>query len=232
MSVCVLISANVEWRAACELLSPADVRPSPCGEWFWHDIAIHGQAEATLFFHGGWGKIAAAASAQYVIDHWAPALLVNLGTCGGFRGLIERGEVVLVERTVVYDIVEQMGDPDEAIAYFSTALDLAWLREPYPHAARRTALVSADRDIIAADIPLLARKYGAVAADWETGAIAWVAARNGTRCLILRGVSDLVDGAGGDAYDGNAQVFADGARAVMAKLVEALPAWLDCATSS
>ena len=35
-------------------------------------------------------------------------------------------------------------------------------------------------------------ELGAVACDWESGAIAWVAARNHLPCLILRGVSDLV----------------------------------------
>ena len=41
-----------------------------------------------------------------------------------------------------------------------------------------------------------------MALDWESGAIAWVAARNQTRCLILRGVTDLVGEAGDEAYDG------------------------------
>lgn len=49
-----------------------------------------------MFFHGGWGKIAAVASAQYVIDRWSPELLVNLGTCGGFEGEITKGTIILV----------------------------------------------------------------------------------------------------------------------------------------
>ncbi|MGQ9554822.1 MAG: 5'-methylthioadenosine/S-adenosylhomocysteine nucleosidase family protein [Anaerolineae bacterium] len=72
----------------------------------------------------------------------------------------------------------------------------------------------------------LRERYGAVAGDWESGAIAWVAARNGTRCLILRGVSDLVGSSGGEAYAGNIEAFAAGAQAVLARLVHALPEWL------
>jgi adenosylhomocysteine nucleosidase len=68
-----------------------------------------------------------------------------------------------------------------------------------------------------------------VAADWESGAIAWVAARNGVRCLILRGVSDLVGGDSGDAYEGNLQVYLDGAATVMRNLVAHLPEWLEAA---
>ena len=90
---------------------------------------------------------------------------------------------------------------------------------------RRTLLVSADRDLIVEDIPQLKAQYGAVAGDWESGAIAWVAARNNTRCLILRGVTDLVGASGGEAY-GNYHVFDENARTIMGQLVKALPAWL------
>lgn len=75
-------------------------------------------------------------------------------------------------------------------------------------------------------MPALKARFGAVAGDWESGAIAWVATRNGVRCLILRGVSDLVGGGCGDAYGGNVQVYVDGAAAVMRSLIEHLPAWL------
>ena len=44
----------------------------------------------------------------------------------------------------------------------------------------------------------LREKYGAVGADWESGAIAWTAARNEVPCLILRAGSDLVGAAGGE----------------------------------
>lgn len=59
-------------------------------------------------------------------------MIVNLGTCGGFRGEIERGEILLVERTIVYDIVEQMTDPEAAIAQYTTDLDLSWLGAELP----------------------------------------------------------------------------------------------------
>src|SRR5262249_309751 len=99
--VAVLISANTEWKVLHETLHGEDQRSS-MGEWFVREVAGH----PVLFFHGGWGKIAAAASTQYVIDRWRPELLVNLGTCGGFAGKAEVGDVVLAAKTVVYDIVE------------------------------------------------------------------------------------------------------------------------------
>jgi adenosylhomocysteine nucleosidase len=67
----------------------------------------------------------------------------------------------------------------------------------------------------------------AVEANWESGAIAWVAARNRTPCLILRGVTDLVGERGGEAY-GDLDFFAESAESVMRQLVVMLPGWLDC----
>jgi adenosylhomocysteine nucleosidase len=71
------------------------------------------------------------------------------------------------------------------------------------------------------------KQFNASAADWESGAIAWTAARNQTRCLILRGVSDLVDENGGEAYV-EAGLFDRRAAGIMDRLLDALPTWLDC----
>ena len=90
----------------------------------------------------------------------------------------------------------------------------------------RGLLVSADRDIVVEDIPMLIEKYDAVAADWESGAIAWVAQKNNTRLLILRGVTDLVGGDGGEAY-GNIELFHERTKTVMRELFRQLPEWLN-----
>lgn len=217
----ILISATSEWRAVRRLFSSQLILTSPFGEYF----DIHLEGWDCVFFFGGWGKISAAASTQYVIDHHHPDLLVNLGTCGGFRGEIEQGDIVLVEKTIVYDIIEQMGDFDEHIAFYTTLLDLSWLNEPYPISVRRTILVSGDRDLLVDQVAELKQRYHAVAGDWESGAVAWTANRNGVRLLILRGVTDLVDEQGNPAY-GDLDYFERESFRVMEKLVNALPAWL------
>ena len=72
---------------------------------------------------------------------------------------------------------------------------------------------------------MLVQKYQAVAADWESGAIAWVAKRNGVRTLILRGVTDLVGADGGEAY-GDYELFVQRTNGIMKKLFDQLPKWL------
>ncbi len=223
----VIISSDIEWEQLLRLFPDAAPEQSPYGAMFVKSMQLERGAKDVLFFQGGWGKIAAAASAQYVLSRWSPELLVNLGTCGGFRGEAETHEILLVESTIVYDIMEAMTDQDEAVEHYGTRLDLSWLNGDLPMPVRRTKLVSADRDLRPADIPWLRESFEASAADWESGAIAWTAKRNRTRCLILRGVSDLVGEEGGDAYDGNVDVFAENAGRILQRLVTALPAWLE-----
>ncbi|MFN8513618.1 MAG: hypothetical protein U0841_13735 [Chloroflexia bacterium] len=137
----VLISATSEWRAVRASYPASTPHPSPFGEWFAVSLAVAGRAMPIVFAQGGWGKIAAAASTQYAIDRWAPPLVINLGTCGGFRELIERGTIVLAERTVVYDIIERMGDLEAAIAPMQpTSISPGWEMTSPPGAARPARL--------------------------------------------------------------------------------------------
>lgn len=216
----VLISANAEWRPLRKILNPAKVESSPFGEFFTDDA----EGARLLFFHGGWGKMAAAASTQYVIDRWKPQALLNLGTCGGIAGAVDRGATILATKTIVYDIVERMGNPDEAIAERSTSTPPAFTRAPFPSPVTLSPLVSADADLAPADTTRLRQRYNAVAADWESGAIAWVAQANSIPVLILRTVSDLVGTNGGEAY-GDLQLFEQRTETIMRQLLSGLPAW-------
>jgi len=141
------VYADAEWHVVRSLFPTIEASSTPLGEWFAVSLLHGSDINPVLFFHGGWGKIAAAASAQYVIGRWEPDLLVNLATCGGFAGLVEPAEVVLASRTVVYAIYEQMGDLDEAVDHYAAEVDLNWLGDDHQHPVRRTVLVSADRDL-------------------------------------------------------------------------------------
>ena len=221
MRVVVIISAITEWNAVKEVLSPVEIQVTPYGERF----------EATLdentftFFHAGWGKAASAGAMQYVVDHFSPELTINLGTCGGFDGEVELGDIILVERTFLYDIVELMGDFGSVPDYYASALDLGWIPEPHPYPVRRGILASADSDLLPEKIPQL-KAQGAIAADWESAALAWVAQKNGARLLILRAVSDLVSEKGGEAYD-NIELFKERTKGIMHHLLGQLAGWVE-----
>jgi adenosylhomocysteine nucleosidase len=228
--IVILISANVEWNSISRLHHNVKMKTSPYGQWFEISIQVlndSGQLHPleVIYFHGGWGKISAAASTQYIIDIWQPELLINFGTCGGFQGEVERGTIILAEKTIVYDIIEQMYKSEDHINQYTTVIDLSWLDTNYPLPVQRSLLVSGDRDLIQEQVPELKTRFSAIAGDWESGAIAYVAAKNGTRTLILRGVSDLVGEAGGEAYD-DVLIFEENSYLILKKLVESLPAWI------
>lgn len=220
MKVVVIISAIAEWQAIKHVLNPSDIQRTPYGECF---EAILSRQQFT-FFHAGWGKAASAGGMQYVIDRYSPDLTINLGTCGGFDGEVKLNDVILVERTFVYDIVELMGDFGAVPDYYASNLDLSLLPEPYPYPARRGTLASADSDLPPERISHL-KAQGAIAADWESAALAWVAQKNGARLLILRAVSDLVSEEGGEAYN-NIVLFKKRTMGIMNRLIEQLPGWV------
>jgi adenosylhomocysteine nucleosidase len=220
VKVVALISAITEWAAVKDVLTPVNIQNTPYGESFLASV----DSQEVTFFHAGWGKAASAGAMQFVIDHYAPDLTVNLGTCGGFEGVVELGEIILVERTFIYDIVELMGDFDSVLEYYASDLGLNWLPEPYPHPVRCGVLASADSDLLPEKIPQL-KAQGAIVADWESASLAWVAQKNDARLLILRSVSDLVNEQGGEAY-GNLQLFKERTKGIMRRLIEQLPDWI------
>ena len=223
IQIAVMISAHAEWDCAISYYKNPTVVSTPAGAYFNRELANR----RVLFFHAGWGKVASAAAAQYIIDHWSPALIINLGTCGGFAGEVEVGDIILPNETLIYDIYERMGDPKSALDHYRTRLDLSFLCLPFPRDVRITRLISADQDIDPDLVIKLKEEYEAVAADWESGTIAWVAQHNRTDCLILRVVSDLVDGMGGELY--NQGSFTDRTREVFTPLLMTLPNWIRCA---
>ena len=215
-----MISAIAECNAVRRIIPEMIIEASPFGDTAFLRL---GQRDLKVY-HSGWGKISSAAMMQYAIDHDRADLYVNLGTCGGFEGALELGDIVLVERTFIYDIVELMGDLDIK-SYYASSLDLSWLPDPPPFPIRRGILASADSDLPPAKIEYL-RSEGAIAGDWESGALAWVARKNGARLLILRGVSDLVNDKAGEAYD-NLPLFEERTQGIMQTLFSQLPHWLD-----
>ena len=97
--VVVLISADSEWKEVKTLFPGKPYRTQPYGEFFSYRPDV-------LVVQGGWGKISAAASAQYVIDRWKPATIINLGTCGGFEGSIVA--VDFYDTTSVVRVAEEL----------------------------------------------------------------------------------------------------------------------------
>jgi adenosylhomocysteine nucleosidase len=118
---------------------------------------------------------------------------------------------------VIYDICERSGGQDEMIERFTSELPEC---PAMPACVKRGTLVTGDQDADPARIKCLRLQYGAIAADWESGAVAYVAYQcNGIQCRILRVVSDMV--ASGDIV--NNQTFEERIDRYLPTLLEKLP---------
>ncbi len=217
----ILISADGEWQALLRNTLPSTLHPTPYGDYFVQVIADF----PVVFMRAGWGKVSTAGASQFAIGAFHPQLLINLGTCGGLEGLAEIGEILCVSETAFYDIFEGMADYAQAIEFYDSKADLSWLPEELPEHTRRARLVSADQDIQPRAYERLTQEFGAVAADWESAAFAWVAKRNGIPWLILRGVSDLVSPTKAET-EGNLSLWQARTDQIMEDLINQLPWYL------
>jgi adenosylhomocysteine nucleosidase len=112
-----------------------------------------------------------------------------------------------------------------ANADYTTQLDLSWLPAGLPPGVIKAPMVSADKDLIPQEIAGLSAQYQAIAGDWESAAIAYVAQRNHKKVLILRGVTDLV-GHTRSETTARPQLWKQRTETVMGLLLEQLPFWI------
>jgi adenosylhomocysteine nucleosidase len=216
-SIAIIISANTEWEAVKSIYKPEknQLSQTPYGEIFKIEI---NQIPINIFY-GGWGKISAAASTQFIIDNYKPELIINLGTCGGFECQVKSGELIQVTKALCYDIYEKMFDSKAAVDHFTTILKTDWLNI---EGLKKEIIVSGDRDIDPKDIDYLIEEYGAKAGDWESASIAFAADKNKTNLVIIRGVSDIISKSHGEAYN-DSNIFINNTAIIMDKLFKLLP---------
>jgi adenosylhomocysteine nucleosidase len=216
-SIAIIISANTEWKALKSIYKPekSTISHTPYGEMFKFKV---NQIPINVFY-GGWGKISAAASAQYIIGNYKPELIINLGTCGGFEGQIRSGDLIHATKALSYDIYEKMFDSKAAIDNFTTNINNDWLNIK---GLKRETIVSGDKDIDPKDIDYLNKEFEAKAGDWESASIAFVADKNKTDLVIIRGVSDVISKTHGEAYN-DTNIFIYNTAVIMNKLFKLLP---------
>ncbi len=223
LKIAVVIASDIEWASFLKIYNVIERISYPYGEYC---IFVRGEAELN-FFHIGWGKISSAAATQYIIDNWKPSSVINIGTCGGIAGRASTGDVIFVTDTTIYDFHVEIGDPLVEMMHYKVCFNHDWLGETLPEAVIRGGILSGDRDLCASDIPHLLENHEALAADWESGAIAFVSSRNVTPCIILRYVSDVVSPEGGEVYGDEMRQFPIRVAAAMVTLLNILPSWVE-----
>jgi adenosylhomocysteine nucleosidase len=192
MHIVAHVPARGEWRALLELVpNLPPVEALPVGEYTTtHLPAPHADVTVVLL-RGGVGKINAAASTQYAILTWQPALYAVIGTAGAVDPSLEELDVVLATRTIVHDLNPHLA-PTTSTLLTDHTIELAslWDGCELPFPVSNGVVVTGDMDVTHANVGPLRERHSATIADWESGAVAKVCAMNQTPCLIVRGVTD------------------------------------------
>lgn len=158
----------------------------------------------------GIGKVAAAITAQLLIDRFGVNTLLNTGMAGGLDAHLEVGDLVVATAALQHDFDLTAfghapgylyGEDDSRPTLFAadptlTALALEVAPEVLPATGKAITGIVASGDIFVDDSQLkhrLITVFGATATEMEGAAIAQVAEANGIPFLILRTVSDLAE---------------------------------------
>ncbi len=166
----------------------------------------------------GIGKVAAAVTAQILIDRFGASALINSGMAGGLDSRLAVKDLVVGTAAVQHDFdITAFGhapgyisgeDDTVATAFradeklIALALDAA--AEVLPADSKAITGVIASGDIFVDDSALKSRiitQFGAAAAEMEGAAIAQTAVDNGVPFLILRTISDLAEHQANVSFD-------------------------------
>ncbi|MBQ8683895.1 MAG: 5'-methylthioadenosine/adenosylhomocysteine nucleosidase [Clostridia bacterium] len=158
----------------------------------------------------GIGKVAAAITAQLLIDRFAVDALLNTGMAGGLDARLEVKDLVVATAALQHDFDLTAfghapgylyGEDDSKPTLFAAdptlvELALSAAAQVLPAGSKAITGTVASGDIFVDDSALKSRLitvFGAAAAEMEGAAIAQVAEANGIPFLILRTISDLAE---------------------------------------
>lgn len=155
-----------------------------------------GTAEV-LLVQTGIGRAKAAQAARVTLERFAPSVLVSTGFAGGVHPSLAAGDLVIADR-VWTCAGDQLAELAETTMSFACAAKLVALaRECAEKAGTRHqvgGILTVDQ--VAADAASkhrVGQKFGVLAVEMESAAVAEVAAEAGTPSLCVRSISDAVD---------------------------------------
>lgn len=189
-----------------------------------HEIAGRTFVRGTLagrdvvVVQSGIGKVAAAVTAQILIDRFGAGVLINSGMAGGLDSRLAVKDLVVGTAAVQHDFDITAfghapgyisGEDDTVATAFRAdeklvALALDAAVEVLPADSKAITGIIASGDIFVDDSALKSRiitQFGAAAAEMEGAAIAQTAVDNGVPFLILRTISDLAEHQANVSFD-------------------------------
>lgn len=160
------------------------------------------QAGRLYVLHCGIGELAAAAATQFLVSRYAVDLIVNFGVVGGLTDEMSKQKVCLVERVVHHDFDlsefqpvrpgQYPAYPDEFLPATPALVEKAAALHPE---LKRVVCASGDQFIGTAEKKrALHKRFLADICEMEAAGVLLTCLRNSTPCLLIKAVSDGLEG--------------------------------------
>ena len=152
----------------------------------------------------GVGKVSAATTTQFIIDKYKPNYIINIGIVGSVSPELKVGDTVIAEKMVQHDFdVTAFGnpkgymdkglEPDKPTIYYSDKN----LIKIFTKNKTLIKCSAATGDIFVTDTKLkqsIKKEFDADIIDMESAAIAQTAQRNNIPVIVIKAVSDSIEG--------------------------------------
>lgn len=188
------------------------------------------ETHTMYILNSGAGEIAAAAGTQFLITKYGAEFIINFGVVGGLTEEMSLAKTCVVESVVHYDYDTSSIDNCERARYLEyPSIYIPAPREPLETALaaeptlKRVICASGDKFVDdGAKKRALHEAYGADICEMEAAAILLTCNRNSVPCLMIKAVSDAIEG-GCDEYRAevsrSAEICLDAAYKAIEKLV-------------
>lgn len=202
---CVSLKKKIGMVVAVEIEAVTEHLGKPTGTEHYGSVPVtaYDLENAILYVaHCGAGEIGAAAATALLTAVYRVDMILNFGIVGGLTEEMKTASSALVEKIVHYDYDTSTIDNCEVGRYLELPdiyipADPVLLEKARAAFPEIPAVICASADKFVADPEAkreLHRKYGASICDMESAAIALTAYRAGVPALLIKTVSDAVEG--------------------------------------
>ena len=180
----ISIANSKEWEITLKKSNRThdECKKFPFGEYFLTKI----KDKETIIYRCNVRKVASAASAQYIIDHFNLEKIIGIGTCAGVDKKYKKGDIIIPNLAVQYDCTVKETEP-LIKERFNVDIDLSNLNFKY----NTGTIGTADKPLVMWDDYLLLNDNNITIADTESAGIAYVCKMNNIDIIILKGISDF-----------------------------------------
>lgn len=162
-------------------------------------------AKRIVIFQSGIGKVGAAISTVFVIEHFSPRYLINIGSAGGFATDLSVGDIVISTEVRYHDVdvtfvgCEYGQIPNLPAAFVADAnlisIAESSVQKMMPRRVMKGLICTGDTFISSSDVVAKIRKNfpQIIAVDMEAAAVGHTCYLYGCPFVIIRAISDNID---------------------------------------